>query len=691
MLLRLFTACFLSTRLNCGERFAARPLRFGAKRCATDPHERRLPFCAALLASAWVGCYAVGNVIADDAPTAGGPQPKPKVLVLGDSISIGYTPPLREILADVADVVRPMANETKAENCSGSLNGVAKIDAWIARAGNPDVITFNFGLHDLKRETQDPKRVASSNPADPPQSDPETYRRNLTEIVGKLQATGAKLFFVTTTPVPPGKLNPHRDAGDPLLYNAIARQVVEPRGIEVIDLYAVAAENPTWQRPVNVHFTDEGSVGLATAISKQVRSALVDLEQSKLTQVDPQSAAPWQPAPAAVEAASKNKPFNYRESEVPTYQLPDPLAGPDGTVAAAAQWEVQRERTLQTFRDHVYGHVPAEAAKATVTYTAVAHYEGVNVLASRIEARVTAAGADFTFPILVYLPKSATAQGNVRVPAVVVIQNRMFPDLVDLVERPSPFVPVEAILKRGYAVAIFHTSDVDPDRKDGFDEGIRGFFARSKLGPAADISMRQKQDWGSIGAWAWGASRVLDYLETVPQIDANRVAVIGHSRGGKTAAWAAAQDKRFAAALVNQSGCGGAALSRRRFGETIGRITSAFPHWFCQTLDDYADQEDKLPVDQHQLMGLIAPRAVAVCSAAEDLWADPRGEYLSLVHAAPVYALLGKTSITDSEMPPLAQPRFIGPTGYFVRPGAHSLQEGDWANYLDFLDGQVKP
>jgi lysophospholipase L1-like esterase len=638
-----------------------------------------------------LGCGIVNVVTADDAPATSADQPKPQVLVLGDSISIGYTPPLRELLADVADVVRPMANETKAENCSGTLNGVAKIDDWIARAGKPDVITFNFGLHDLKRETQDPKRVASSNPADPPQSDPEAYRRNLTEIVGKLQATGAKLFFVTTTPVPPGKLSPHRDAGDPLLYNAVARQVVEPRGIEVIDLYAVVAENPTWQRPVNVHFTDEGSVGLATAISKQVRSALSDLTTSKLSQVDPQSAVPWQPAPAAVEAASKNRPFNYRESEVPAYQLPDPLAGPDGALVAAEQWEVQRERTLQTFRDHVYGHVPVEVAKATVTYTALANYEGVNVVASRIEARVTAGGSDFTFPILVYLPKSAMADVNARVPAVVVIQNRTFPDLVDLVERPSPFVPVEAILKRGYAVAIFHTSDVDPDRKDGFDEGIRGFFARSKLGPAADISTRQKHDWGSIGAWAWGASRVLDYLETVPQIDANRVAVIGHSRGGKTAAWAAAQDKRFAAALVNQSGCGGAALSRRRFGETIGRITSAFPHWFCQTLSEYADQEDKLPVDQHQLMGLIAPRAVAVCSAAEDLWADPRGEYLSLVHAAPIYSLLGKASITNSEMPPLAQPRFVGPTGYFVRPGAHSLQEGDWANYLDFLDGQPKP
>src|SRR5690606_20890182 len=133
-------------------------------------------------------------------------------------------------------------------------------------------------------------------------------------------------------------------------------------------------------------------------------------------------------------------------------------------------------------------------------------------------------------------------------------------------------------------------------------------------------------------------------------------------------AWAAASETRFAAALVNESGCGGAALSRRRFGETIERITTAFPHWFCKRLDDYAGNEDELPVDQHQPMGLIAPRSVMVASADRDLWADPKGEYLSLVHAAPVFDLLGQKSITQPEMPPLAQPRIVGPNGYFVRP-----------------------
>jgi lysophospholipase L1-like esterase/pimeloyl-ACP methyl ester carboxylesterase len=606
------------------------------------------------------------------------------VLVLGDSISIGYTPFLTKQLAKVADVVRPMTADGRPENCSGTKNGIAKVDDWIARVGKPDVITFNFGLHDLKRETAGSRRVASNDPADPPQSDPETYRRNLIQIVTRLEATGAKLFFVTTTPVPPGGVKPHRDLGDPLLYNGIARQVVEPRGIEVIDLHAVAAAKPDWMRPANVHFTDEGSEALATAIAKPVRAALADLDHAKRSQVVPAEAKPWEADSEVVERASKNRSFNYREEDVPNYELPDPLLNPDGDRVGAQQWPEHREQTLQLFRDHVYGNVPAEADEATITYKTLDQYNGLHVSASQIEFRVTAHESDFTFPVLVYLPKQA--QGPV--PAIVMIHNREFPDLAGAIERPSPFIPVEPIVKRGYAVAIFHTSHVDPDRKDGFDAGIRGFFARVKHGADAGISSRGPTDWGSLSAWAWGASRVLDYLETLPQIDAKRVAVIGHSRGGKTSAWTAASDTRFAAAMVNESGCGGAALSRRRYGETISRITTAFPHWFCKQLNDYADREDDLPVDQHQLMGLIAPRAVVVASAAEDLWADPKGEYLSLYYARPVFSLLGQQSIDQETMPPLAQPRFVGATGYFIRPGTHGLHEGDWANYLDFLDAQ---
>lgn len=643
---------------------------------------------------------AKGAAKAAEQPTPQPIDPKlPTVLVLGDSISIGYTPALRESLQGVANVVRPMGKKGP-ENCSGTKNGVTKIADWVSRYGNPDVITFNFGLHDLKREKLDAagKAIASDDPNDQRQSEPEAYRENLTKIVEQLQSTGAKLFFVTTTPVPPGGVKPHRDLGDPLLYNGIARQIVEPRGIEVIDLWSVAAEKPQWMRPANVHFTPEGSAGLAAAIATPLKRALADLDAAKRGQTLPADAKPWEADPQLVERLSKDRPFLYREADVPTYELPNPLATDNGRAAYRKLWEDSlRAKTLQTFRDHVYGNVPAEAVSPQVTYKTVDQYQGTHVIGSRIEARVSAGNAEFTFPFLLYLPKETGADkpaagetsGVKPVPAIVLIHNRAFPDLVGAIERPSAFVPVEAIVKRGYAIAIFHTSDVDPDRKDGFKEGIRGFYARAKHGEDADESVRGTTDWGSLGAWAWGASRVMDHLQTVPQIDTRRVAVIGHSRGGKTAAWAAASDTRFAAALVNESGCGGAAISRRRYGETIARITSSFPHWFCKRLNDYADAEDKLPVDQHQLMGLIAPRAVVVGSAAEDLWADPKGEYLSLVHAAPVFKIFGLDTITDPTMPPLTQPRFVGQTGYFIRPGAHALHEGDWMGYLDFLDDRM--
>ena len=394
-----------------------------------------------------------------------------------------------------------------------------------------------------------------------------------------------------------------------------------------------------------------------------------------------QGEKPWTPAKSVIEKVSKRPGFNYDESKVPDYTLPDPLIAEDGSsVTTVRQWETSRRKEiLNLFRDQVYGYRPDTEYQLKFEQTAVVEdaLDGKATGRSLI-AKVLIGDKSFSWPFVLFIPKKIKEP----VPAVVLINNRYFIPLDKASREHDPFWSVQQIIDRGYATASFHTSHVDPDQKNGYVDGIRSFFANGA--PPEDNA------WRSLSAWGWAASRILDYMETVDEIDASRVAVVGHSRGGKTSLWAAAEDTRFAIGYSNNSGCGGAALSRRAYGETVARITSSFPHWFCANFAVYGGKESNLPVDQHELIGLIAPRGVYVTSADEDLWADPKGEYSSIVAAAPVFKLLGKSSISEAQMPALNQPRVIGQTGYHIRSGEHNLKDQDWKWFLDFADKLLK-
>jgi hypothetical protein len=360
--------------------------------------------------------------------------------------------------------------------------------------------------------------------------------------------------------------------------------------------------------------------------------------------------------------------------------LPDPLKKQDGAVISTKEeWEsTLRPETLKLFQENIYGVTPIGKPadfKSTVVKETKDAFEG-KATVKQVELTFTTPKGPRTIRPIVVLPNHVEKP----VAAFLLIVNRK-PELLDP-DNPNEFFPSREIIARGYAAVGFHFGDVDIDKKDGYAEGVRSQYDPETPSPNA---------WGSIAAWAWGASRVLDHLETEPRIDAKRVAVVGHSRGGKTALWAGASDPRFALVISNNSGSTGAAIARDKKGETIKDINRNFPHWFCANYKKFDDKEAELPVDQHQLISLIAPRPAYVTSATSDDWADPVSEFRSCVEASPVYRLYGLETVKTSGFPAPETTLHEGHVGYHLRTGAHNLMLFDWKNFMDFADTKLRP
>ncbi len=401
---------------------------------------------------------------------------------------------------------------------------------------------------------------------------------------------------------------------------------------------------------------------------------------------------------ATVACGQEPPDTNYDESKVPAYELPDPLVCFDGrAVAGADMWrEARRPEILRAFAANVYGQTPRIDFRLRFETTGV-DAKAAGGLATRKEVRIRffeEAGSPW-IDLLLFIPNAAPKP----VPAFLGLNygnQGVHADPGIAASRESKAArgehaqrwPLEMLLARGYAVASFHGGDLELDQhgsscsftREALDKGLRGFLRRKAGGgELAD------DEWGAIGVWAWGLSRALDYLQADPAVDGAHVAVFGHSRTGKTALWAGAQDERFALVISNDSGQGGAALARRRFGETVAASWTLSGSWYCRNYRRFGNNEAALQVDQHMLIALIAPRPVYVASAEQDLWADPRGEFLAALYAEPVYRLFALPGLGVAAMPPVDHP--VGETiGYHIRRGDHEITPYDWERYLEFAD-----
>jgi hypothetical protein len=402
--------------------------------------------------------------------------------------------------------------------------------------------------------------------------------------------------------------------------------------------------------------------------------------------------------------------FPPAEQLKPSRELPDPLTMLGGTkVTSAEQWEQQRKPELKAlFQHYMYGRLPPKPAqqKYEVLFSDDKALGGKATL-SEVKITFAEPKLDHAVHVLLAVPNQADK------PPVFVGMN--FCGNHTLLDHPQIHLPevwmrsscpgveneratdqgrggqkdvwnIDLIVDRGYALACFYSGEVDPDAADRTD-GIRPAYWKDRAsGPADD-------DGATIALWAWGFHRVVDLLhaEAADRVDVSRIAAVGHSRNGKTALLAGAFDERIALVIPHQAGCGGTAPSRTSDprAESVTRINTSFPHWFCGNFKQFNDRTELLPFDQHCLVALCAPRPVLLSNAEEDQWANPSGQFEMLKAAEGVYKLLGSPGLAENAKPEMNK-LVASPLGYFIRPGRHSMSRPDWEVFLDYADTHLK-
>jgi len=392
----------------------------------------------------------------------------------------------------------------------------------------------------------------------------------------------------------------------------------------------------------------------------------------------------------AREPKEYDKNLNYDEARVSAYDLPPLLVSSEGKpITTPDEWfNIRRPQIMSLFGNLVYGTVPRPASPIKVTFDVVkTDPKFMNGTGTRkdVSIRFENEKGSVEMLILVFAPNDAKKP----VPAFMKhsFNSTHGTDFDAHPTEPGRFRngwPIGEFFKRGYGFIAVYQQDLVGHNEVEFLKGIHKlFYPEGQSFPKAS-------EWGVLSTVAWGASRAMDYLETDKDIDAKRIAIMGHSKMGKATLWTAAQDQRFAMAISAQSGCAGAALWRRKTGETLEKMVTRFPYWLCRNAWKFVNNEDDLPVDQHMLLACIAPRPVYVHSGVEDTWADGRGEYLSAYHASPVYELLGKKGLENVASPPVGEAIIKSDIGYHIRAGSHSIEMFDWLKFMDFADEHLK-